>query len=247
MAAIRLFAVSYASVTVTTVTCSSTRRPSLRRKVRSMRAASSRLWVAISAATPDWRTRLNELLEHALGGGRVEIAGRLVGKEEPRPIGDGAGDGHALLLAAGKLRGAVIAALGNAERVEELARALLGFGSRQAKDELRQHDVLERREFRQEMVELIDEADLRAAHAGALAVAELDAIDAVDHHGAAIGAFEQSGDVQQRRLPRPRGPEQGNGLAGIKRGGRALEHFDDAGALGVSALQVLKVERRRLI
>ena len=130
---------------------------------------------------------------------------------------------------------------------EELARALLGLGSRQAKDELRQHDVLERREFRQEMVELIDEADLRAAHAGALAVAELDAIDAVDHHGAAVGAFEQTCDVEQRRLPRSRGPEQGNGLAGIERGRRALEHFDDAGALGVSALQVLKVERRRLI
>ena len=97
------------------------------------------------------------------------------------------------------------------------------------------------------MVELIDEADLRAAHAGALAVAELDAIDAVDHHGAAIGAFEQSGDVQQRRLARARGPEQGNGLAGIKRGGRALEHLDDARALGISALQVLKVKRRRLI
>ena len=97
------------------------------------------------------------------------------------------------------------------------------------------------------MVELINEADLRAAHAGALTVAKLDAIDAVDHYGAAIGAFKQSGDVEERRLPRPRGAEQGNCLAGIKRGGRALEHFDDAGALGVSALEVLKVERRRLI
>ena len=97
------------------------------------------------------------------------------------------------------------------------------------------------------MVELIDEADLGAAHAGALAVAELDAIDAVDDHGAAVGAFEQTCDVEERRLPRSRGAEQRHGLAGIKRGGRALEHLDDARALGVRALQVLKVERRRLI
>ena len=58
-----------------------------------------------------------QLLEHALGGGRVEIAGRLVGEEETRPIGDGTGDGYALLLTAGKLRRTVIAAFGNAERV----------------------------------------------------------------------------------------------------------------------------------
>src|SRR6188508_2325951 len=141
----------------------------------------------------------------------------------------------------------MIAALGNAKRVEELARAPLGLGSGKAKDELRQHDVLERREFRQEMVELVDEADLRAAHAGALTVAELHAIDAVDHHGAAIRTFEQSCDVEQRRLPRPRGPEQSNSLTGVKRRGRALEHLDDARALGISALQVLKVKRRRLI
>ena len=65
--------------------------------------------------------------------------------------------------------------------------------------------------------------------------------------GAAVRPFEQSCDVEQRRLPRPRGPEQSNSLTGVKRRGRALEHLDDARALGISALQVLKVKRRRLI
>ena len=48
-------------------------------------------------------------------------------------------------------------------------------------------------------------------------------------------------------FPAPGGPEQSNSLTGVKRRGRALEHLDDARALGISALQVLKVKRRRLI
>ncbi len=94
-------------------------------------------------------------------------------------------------------------------------------------------------------MELVDEADLRAAHARALAVAEPDAIAAVDDDAAAVGAFEQACDVQERRFSGARGTHQRHGLAGIKRGGRALEHLDVARALGVRALQVLKVERRR--
>ena len=50
------------------------------------------------------------------------------------------------------------------------------------------------------MVKLIDEADLGTAHARAFTVAELDAIDAVDHHGAGVGAFEQSRDMEQSGL-----------------------------------------------
>ncbi len=46
---------------------------------------------------------LQELLEDALGGLGVEIAGRLVGEQDQRGVGDGAGDGDALLLAAGQL------------------------------------------------------------------------------------------------------------------------------------------------
>jgi hypothetical protein len=46
---------------------------------------------------------------------RIEIAGRLVGEEELWAVGDGARDRHALLLATGELRGAVIEALVKAQ------------------------------------------------------------------------------------------------------------------------------------
>ena len=48
--------------------------------------------------------QLRERVEHVVGGVRVEIAGRLVGQQEARRIGDRARDRDPLLLAAGKLR-----------------------------------------------------------------------------------------------------------------------------------------------
>src|SRR5439155_1346065 len=44
----------------------------------------------------------HELLD-VLAGGRVEVAGRLVGEQEPGALGEGAHHCHALLLAPGEL------------------------------------------------------------------------------------------------------------------------------------------------
>ena len=60
-------------------------------------------------------------LEDAAGGVRVEVAGGLVGEQQARRIGDRAGDGDALLLAAGEFAGAMIEALAEAEEGQELA------------------------------------------------------------------------------------------------------------------------------
>ena len=68
-----------------------------------------------------------EFLEHAHdldAGLAVEVAGRFVGQQEGRLVDQGAGDGHALLLAAGKLVGMVVGAVGESHDLERLqARA----------------------------------------------------------------------------------------------------------------------------
>jgi hypothetical protein len=46
-------------------------------------------------------------LEDIACGFRIEVAGRFVGEQQARRIGDGAGDCHALLLAAGQFAGAM--------------------------------------------------------------------------------------------------------------------------------------------
>ena len=45
---------------------------------------------------------LRQRVEHMVGGVRIEIAGRLVGEQDARRVGDRAGDRDALLLAAGE-------------------------------------------------------------------------------------------------------------------------------------------------
>ena len=83
---------------------SSTTAPSRIVTRRSICAAISRLWVAMMVARPEARTSWVERAEHVIGGVDVEIAGRLVGEQDARRVGDRARDGDALLFAAGKLR-----------------------------------------------------------------------------------------------------------------------------------------------
>jgi hypothetical protein len=61
-------------------------------------------------------------LQDVAAGGRVQVAGRLVGKQDRGIVGEGAGDGNALLLAAGQLRGIVVPAVGQADLLEQLLR-----------------------------------------------------------------------------------------------------------------------------
>ena len=77
----------------------------------------------------------------------VEIAGRLVGEQHRRLVGERAGDGHALLLAAGKLVGRVVAALGEADGLKRLQRPLVLAGAFEplAPVKHRQLDVFNRR------------------------------------------------------------------------------------------------------
>ena len=63
--------------------------------------------------------------EHLLGGLGVQGGGGLVGKQERRVACQRSGDAHALLLAAGELLRVVLAALAQADEVEQLGDAAL--------------------------------------------------------------------------------------------------------------------------
>src|SRR5439155_8396509 len=61
-----------------------------------------------------------EQRENLRARSRVEVAGRLVGKEHGRPGDEPPGDRDALLLATGKLRRLVLAALLDSHRAQQL-------------------------------------------------------------------------------------------------------------------------------
>ena len=123
------------------------------------------LWVATRAARPLALTSARKRAEHVVGGLRVEVAGRLVGQQHPGAVGDRAGDGDSLLFAAGQFRRAMALALSETEIGEQFARAGRGLSAREPRDHLRQDEILERRELRQQVMELVDEADVACASA----------------------------------------------------------------------------------
>ena len=55
----------------------------------------------------------------------VEVAGRLVGQDDVGVVDQRPGDGHALLLAAGELRGPVVEPVAQADQPGDLDRPLL--------------------------------------------------------------------------------------------------------------------------
>ena len=64
-----------------------------------------------------------EQRQDLLGRHRIEVARRFVGQDEVRIVHQAAGDGHALLLAAGKLRRPVQQPVAQADQVGQLAAA----------------------------------------------------------------------------------------------------------------------------
>ena len=72
----------------------------------------------------------SEEVEDLLAGGRVELAGGLVGEEDRRPVGERAGDRHPLHLAAGELRRPVLRAVSEPDVREQLAGARPALGAR---------------------------------------------------------------------------------------------------------------------
>ena len=114
----------------------------------------------------------------------------------------------------------MIDALGKAKRSKQFPCTHLRVATLAAKDHLRDDDILKRREFRQQLMELVDEAHLGAAHAGALVVVHPGAVAAVDDDMTLVRRLQQAGDVQQRRLARTGGADEGHRLAGRQQHGR---------------------------
>ena len=138
---------------------------------------------------------------HDLGGvAGVEVARGLVGEDDGRGVHEGAGDGDALLLTSGELAGEVVHAPVEPEGVRELSKPVLVHGA--AVEEGGQRDVLPGAEDRDQVVELVDEADLATAEDRELLVGASVDVLAHEPHGARGGAVDAAHEVQQGRLAR---------------------------------------------
>ncbi len=102
---------------------------------------------------------VGEHLHDLVGRAAVEGARRLVRKQELRIVDERAGDGDALLLAAGQLPGRVIHAIAEADLLQALLRHLDAVGGPRMGVEQRQHHLVECRRARQQIELLEYEAD----------------------------------------------------------------------------------------
>jgi hypothetical protein len=146
-------------------------------------------------------------------GGGVEVAGGLVGQDEPRPQRQGPGDRHALLLAAGELGGVVVGAVGEPHGRKELAGPVERAGP--AGQLQRHRHVLERGERGDQVVGLEHEADAVPAQARQRVLVEAGDLHAVQHDGAGGGPVEPGDEPEQRGLAAAGGPGDRHHLARV--------------------------------
>ena len=159
---------------------------------------------------------------HDLGGRvRVEVAGGLVGDDDGGATHEGAGDGDALLLAAGHLGGAVAQAIRDAQGVDdEVEPFLLGGGPGQAHG---QEDVGARIQGGYQVEGLEHEADAVAAQLGERGVFQGGDVGVFDEDVPGGGGVEAGEDVHHRGFAGAGGAHDGGEFAGTEADAHVVE------------------------
>jgi hypothetical protein len=180
--------------------------------------------------------QLAHLLARLLAEQGVEVGEGLVEQDEVRLRGEGAGEGHALLLPPREVLGLPVLKAAEAHHLQGLPGADLRLGPGRPVEPER--DVVEHRQVREEGVVLKDDADRpslrRHVHAGARELLS------PQRDGTGRGALEAGDAAERRRFAAPARPQNSKDLA-VLHVERHLVH--DGRGVGVEPLgQVLNRE-----
>lgn len=130
----------------------------------------------------------------------VEVAGRLVCKEQLRAMNERARDGGPLHLAAAELVHAVVGAIGEMDQIEQLIGFCLHFPERRALEQQGEADVLPHGHGRQEIEELEDDPELALAVERKFALPCLVQGEIADKDFSLGGPIEAAEEVQEGAL-----------------------------------------------
>ena len=155
---------------------------------------------------------LLEELEDRDRRARVERARGLVAQHDLGVVGQRAGDGDALLLAAGELAGIAVGLVGELDHLEQLAGALLALALGRAAQLQRERDVAQHGALLEQAEVLEDHAD-GGAQLEQLLAGEVGDIAPVDEDLARRGALEQVDAAHERGLARARGTDDAEDVA----------------------------------
>jgi hypothetical protein len=160
-----------------------------------------------------------------LGALGVELTRHLVGEEQVGFVGECHRHRDALCLAAGQTPRKMIAAVGEAELVEQFDRAPVVLMVERPAGELdRELDVLARGQERDEVPALEHDADLAGAHSGPLGVVEPGDVDTVDHDRPGVRSHQTGDHAEQRRLAAARRADEARRGPARERQRRAAQH-----------------------
>ncbi len=118
------------------------------------------------AGKPETLLEALEKIQNLGGGLLVEVTGRFVGEEILGLSDKGASEDYTLLLAAGEFAGAMVGAVGEANFSQEGFGGRPGGGGIYTADQQGHHDVFKGCKFRQEGLDLPDEAETLVAEGG---------------------------------------------------------------------------------
>ena len=174
-----------------------------------------------------------EEVEDGAAGGAVEIAGGFVGEEDRRAKGEGAGEGDALLFAAGELDGVVVEAAVESDAGQEFAGTATAAAV--AGEFHRQQHILFGGERRDQVIALENEADFAAADLRHLVLGEVGDVFTIEDHLAGAGRVEAGEQAEQRALAAAGRTHDGGELAARNEQVDALEDIH-AVSTGVDGL-----------
>jgi len=188
--------------------------------------------------------RLNfaEELEDLLAVDAVEVAGGLIGEKDCRAIDQGAGDGAALLFAAGEFGGAVAAACAEADVVESGSDAGGALGALDFGKTQRKLDIFLEGHAGEEIERLEDHTDGVAAVAGEFHRVDGSEVAAADVDGAGGGAIEAGQEIEEGGLAGAGAAEKSDKFAGADFERDVVDGGDDGVAESVVAGDVLGVD-----
>jgi hypothetical protein len=178
----------------------------------------------------------DEEVHDLLAGLGVEGSGRLVGPDDGGRVHQRPGDGDPLLLPAAHLGRALAGLVCEADHPEGVHGEPAGLLRLGARDQQWQLHVLDGREHRDQVVGLEDKAHLVRPEAGPLPVGHLAYRVARDEDLPPVHVVQPGHAVQERRLPAPGRPHDGDHLPATDAEVHALERVDPQATGGVDLL-----------
>ena len=156
---------------------------------------------------PEFGIDALQRFQHPHTGGRIKGAGRLVAQHHHRALGNGARNGHALLLATRELRREMIQPLAQSHHCQGLIgrhRVGCNIGN--------DGNVFARRQAGNQVVELEYKAHMLAPEARQPSVSGMRQVFAVVPDMTAAGHVQPAQNIEQGRFPTARRPKQNNEL-----------------------------------